>query len=50
MRIKEQETRLTLNEHDDDDDDNNSIKTVKDTKNFIVTQEMIYKIVFVIMF
>ena len=27
-----------------------SIKTVKDTKNFIVTQERIYKIIFVILF
>jgi len=27
-----------------------SIKTVKDTKNFVVTQERIYKIVFVILF
>ena len=25
LRIKEQETRLTLNEHDDDDDDDNLV-------------------------
>ena len=33
MRIKEQETRLTLQEHDDDDDDNilgGNVHTVKE--------------------
>ena len=29
MRIKEQETRLTLQEHDDDDDDDDDIYTVQ---------------------
>ena len=35
MRIKEQETCLTLQEHDDDDDDDENIKPGK-YKNYIV--------------
>jgi hypothetical protein len=32
LRIKEQETRLTLHEHDDDDDDNNDDEDDDDNK------------------
>jgi len=28
MRIKEQETRLSLHEHDDDDDDDDVVKSI----------------------
>jgi hypothetical protein len=32
LRIKEQETRLTVQEHDDDDDDDdNEIRRIKET-------------------
>ena len=41
MRIKEQETRLTLHEHDDggggDDDDDDNDESSRDTESYIMT-------------